>query len=206
MRLVIAPHGDDEAYGCGGMLAKHGDGSVVVFVAAPDFDRVNEIRCAQAVLGYGGWMSLGLPDGAVGDDMPRLVGLLDEVFEEMRPDEVYLPYPGLHQDHVASFEAGMRAVRLSTTESHWMPPTVLVYDVPVYDLDLVERGLRFSVFEELTEQQVDLKARAIGCYESQSVPGPHPGGSDEVLAHAMALGAARGLVAAEAFAPVRMIR
>ena len=57
--------------------------------------------------------------------MRGLVGALDEVLAEWQPSELYLPFPSLHQDHIAAYEAGMRAARLSMTEGHWFTPVGL---------------------------------------------------------------------------------
>ncbi|MBD8606380.1 PIG-L family deacetylase [Aeromicrobium fastidiosum] len=203
-RLVVAPHADDESFGCGGVLAKYPEHSAVVVVAAADEDRRLECKRAQEVLGYRETHFLDLVDGAVGNDMHRLVGLLDDVLNISRPLELYLPYPSMHQDHVATYEAGMRAARLSMTPGHWFPPTVLVYDVAAYDVDLYPTNLQWNVFEPLAEDAIDLKVEAVRSYMSQQVAGPHPANGIKQTAHA--IGSARQLHWAEQFALVRTVR
>ncbi len=99
----------------------------------------------------------------------------------------------------------MRACRQSLNPEHWMPPTVLVYETPTYDLDLQAWGLRFSVFESLTSEQVTRKAQAMAQYESQVLK-PHAGSPDELISRARSLGLARDVEYAEQFAPVRLVR
>ena len=203
-RLILAPHADDEALGCGGLLAKYSNETAVVVLAQPDDVRAKEFDEAQRVLGYQNAYCLGLPDGSVGQHMRELVGLLDSVLIACRPDELYLPYPSVHQDHVATYEAGMRSARLSMTSRHWFPPSVLVYDVAAYDLELYPTDLRWNVFEALEQSHVDLKVRAVNAYASQQVQGPHPLNGIRECAHA--LGSARQVGWAEQFALVRAVR
>lgn len=203
-RLVVAPHADDEVFGCGGVLAKYPEHSAVVIVAGADEDRRLEAKMAREVLGYRETHFLDLPDGSVGTDMHALVGRLDEVLNVSRPLELYLPYPSMHQDHIATYEAGMRAARLSMTPGHWFPPTVLVYDVAAYDVDLYPFHLEWNVFEPLSEEAIDLKVAAIEAYLSRGVTGPHPANGIKQAAHA--IGSARQLHWAEQFALVRTVR
>ena len=84
-RLILAPHCDDETLGCGGLLAKYPDESGVVVVSAPDEVRLKEFQVARDILRYRETYFLGLPDGNLGGDMHRLVGLLDELIAEVRP-------------------------------------------------------------------------------------------------------------------------
>lgn len=203
-RLVVAPHADDEVLGCGGLLAKYPQHSAVAVAAKVDHVRSREFQTAKARLGYSHAFFLELPDGSVGHNMRRLVSLLDEIVNAFRPDEIYLPAPSMHQDHVATYEAGMRASRLSMTQSHWYPPTVLVYDVAAYDTNLYPNDLRWNVFESLTEAHVDAKIAAIRAYTSQLVEGPHPVNGIKQSAHA--LGSARQIPWAEQYALVRSVR
>lgn len=203
-RLVLAPHADDEVLGCGGLLAKYPEESAVLVLARPDGVRAKEFEAAREILGYSTAIFLDLPDGRVGQDMHDLVGMLDSVLGNCRPDELYLPYPSTHQDHVAAYEAGMRSARLSMNAHHWYPPTVMVYDVPAYDLALYPSDLRWNVFESLDESEVDRKVMAVMAYASQQVQGPHPLNGVKDGAHA--LGSPRQVAWAEQYALVRAVR
>ncbi len=136
--------------------------------------------------------------------MPALVSLLDRCLARLQPDELYLPYPSIHQDHVAGYEAGMRSARLSMHAEHWFPPRVLVYDVSAYDLELHPTGLRWNTFEELTPDQALAKAEAIACYSSQMVEGPHP--VNGIMTTAAALGGSRRVAFAEQYSLIRWVR
>lgn len=204
-RVVIAPHGDDAEFGCGGVLAKYPQESVVAVVAEMSPVREVEAKEARDQLGYRDlYQCSGFVDGHVGDDMRRLVSKLDEVLMFFEPEIVYVPSPGSHQDHVAVYEAGIRACRLSMSRVHWSPRSVYVYEVAAYDLELYETGLRYPLVESLTEVQVRAKAAAMGCYVSQQMPGAHP--VNGVVELAQSVGASVGVQYGERFAVLRDVR
>jgi LmbE family N-acetylglucosaminyl deacetylase len=202
--MVLAPHCDDETLGCGGLLAKYPDESVVVVVSEPDEVRLKEFQVAHDILRYSGTHFLGLKDGSIGDDMHTLVGLLDEVIARFRPEELYLPFPSMHQDHIAVYEAGIRAGRLSMSDGHWFTPSLFVYDVAAYDVVLYPTDLRWNVFESLDEDQIDKKVDALSAYASQAITGPHP--INSVKQQAGVVGNARQVAWAEPYALVRGVR
>jgi LmbE family N-acetylglucosaminyl deacetylase len=203
-RVVVAPHCDDETLGCGGLIAKHSDSTAVVVLAEPDAVREKEFLRAKDVLRYAEHRFLNVPDGSLDTDMRALVGELDVVLSEWRPQELYLPFPSLHQDHIAAYEAGMRSARLSMTEGHWFPPAVYVYDVAVYDTVLYPTDLKWNIFESLSEEHIDRKVEALEAYNSQAVTGPHPSNAAKQMAHA--LGVSRQVAWAEQFALIRKVR
>lgn len=203
-RLILAPHCDDETLGCGGLLAKYQHECAVFVMARPDDVRYKEFTEAKRRLGYVMFELLNLPDGHVGQDMAFLVGQLDRLIAVYRPDEMYLPFPSMHQDHIATYEAGVRAGRLSMSIGHHFTPSIFVYDVAAYDLGLYPTDLKFNVFEALTEEHVDAKVEALQCYGSQAVTGPHPVNS--IKQQSATVGHARQVDFAEPFALVRKVR
>lgn len=202
-RLVLAPHCDDETLGCGGLLAKYPDTGVLV-VAAGDEERRAEFERAKKVLGYKHSCFLDFKDGYVGDDMHALVGALDDVIGELKPEELYLPFPSTHQDHIAVYEAGIRAGRLSLSPGHHFTPSLFVYDVAAYDVNLYPTDLKWNVYESLTEAQVLAKVAALREYTSQAMIGPHP--INGIVELAKAAGMARKQDYAEPFALIRAVR
>lgn len=202
-RLVLAPHCDDETLGCGGLLAKYPDTGVLV-ATNPDSERRCEFERAQKLLGFEYACFLHFKDGYVGADMRELVGALDEVIGELRPEELYLPFPSMHQDHIAVYEAGIRTGRLSMNPDHWFTPSIFVYDVAAYDVNMYPTDLKWNVFEPLSEEQVNAKVAALKEYSSQAVAGPHP--INGIKESAKASGHARHLDYAEPFALIRHVR
>lgn len=203
-RLILAPHMDDESMGCGGLLAKHAPECLVAVAADSGPVRRHEFSRAMAVLGVTATAQLGMEDGYADRNIPDLVGRVDDLCREHQPEELYLPFPSLHQDHIAVYEAGMRAARLSMTEGHWSAPQVFVYDVAVYDVNMYPSDLRWNVFEPLTEEQANLKARACEQYVSESPSRPHPISAIKQIAESV--GKTRGLEFAEQYALVRQVR
>ena len=203
-RLVIAPHMDDESMGCGGLMAKYPDECAVVTVTDSGPVRDGEHARAMEILGVTETRTLRFEDGQTTQHMSDLVRALDEVMTELRPDEVYLPYPSLHQDHIAVYEAGMRSSRVSMSASHHFPPSVFVYDIAVYDVNLYPSDLRWNVFEALTQEQIDQKDAACRAYQSEIPTEVHP--INSVRQIAAAVGHVRLLEYAEQYALVRQVR
>jgi N-acetylglucosamine malate deacetylase 1 len=203
-RLILAPHMDDESMGCGGLMAKFPDECDVVTVADSGGVREAEHATAMEILGVTSHRNLGFEDGEVTQRMSDLVRAIDVVTAEVRPEELYLPYPSLHQDHIAVYEAGMRSCRVSMSADHWYPPSVFVYDIAVYDVNLYPTDLRWNVFEALDEQQIDQKTRACQAYQSEIPTEVHP--INSVRQIAAAVGQVRLVPFAEQYALVRQIR
>lgn len=207
-RLVVAPHMDDESFACGGLLAKYPGSIAVVVVTEPDTEqdpkRRREFYRAMKTLGVAHWETLLFPDCSGRAVERELVAELDRVMAEHQPRELYLPTPGVHQDHIATYEAGVRSARLSMSKGHHYPPCVLLYDDPTYDLQLDLIAPRWDMFEILTEEQIDLKVRACREYRSQTVEGPHP--ANGLKEHAADVGRARGVAYAEQYQVVRWMR
>jgi len=127
--LVLAPHMDDEALGCGGSLHRHvlaGESVTVAYLTdgrkgdpalnALDLpadererreDRLAVVRCDEArrsaaILGVHDLRFLGNRDQELSVS-PKTRRQVRELLEEVRPDLVYLPFPtDHHPDHRAT--------------------------------------------------------------------------------------------------------
>jgi N-acetylglucosamine malate deacetylase 1 len=139
--LVLSPHPDDEAIGCGGTLARHvaeGDAVRVVFVTSGEAGghgrppaetarvREAEASAAGSILGVE-WVEFWRePDGRVRADR-RLVRRVCEWIETWRPDIIYVPHPGeTHRDHRATTRVVRQAV---ARELSAIRPLVRMYEV-----------------------------------------------------------------------------
>ncbi len=125
--LVIAPHPDDEAIGCGGTLCKHSmrsDHIAVVFLTSGELglkklsrEKAWRIREAEArrslkVLGSDTMDFLRLPDWCLGDNIAKGARLLRPILTREAPDVIYLPHPlEWHPDHKASLSILRSALR-----------------------------------------------------------------------------------------------
>lgn len=196
-RLVVAPHAGDEVSGCGGMIAKHCGETSVVTLTDPGSDQWGQVRTARRMLGDPRSIFLGLPDGNLTGDMDQLVGALAEVLAQVRPVELYLPYPWLHHDHLVAYEAGLRATRSPVT--HDGPAvSVLVYGVGAIDVSDYPADIHWGVRETLSEEDVDRKVAAAMAHRSA--------GARDLKSAAQAVGAAGDLDWAELFARVGSAR
>jgi LmbE family N-acetylglucosaminyl deacetylase len=135
--------------------------------------------------------------------MAYLVGMLDRLIAATRPEALYLPFPSMHQDHLAGYEAGVRAGRLSMSNGHWFTPSLYVYDVSAYDVTIYPSELKWNLFESLNEEHIDKKVAALSEYSSQAVTGPHP--INSIKEHAQATGNARQLPWGEPYAVIRQV-
>ena len=168
--LVVAPHPDDEVFGCGGMLAFHaGEQAEVRIVVVSDGvagdpdgsaddirqTRIAESRAAAEALGLGekaDYRFLEIPDGAVGE-RGDLAQLLSRELDDFAPELVYGPSPQeLHPDHRASARALLSALAAGPERR------VFLYGVN----SQVAAGILFD-----TTPVSEKKAAAIGCLASQ---------------------------------------
>lgn len=202
-RLIIAPHCDDESLGCGGLLAKHPDECTVAVLSDKGDGRITEFEKARDVLGYSQSVIAPFRTGTLADSSRALTTWLDTVLQEQRPDELYLPTPGVHQDHLAAYEAGMRSARKSYTGSSWFVPSVYLYDIPSYSAELYTVPYTWCRFLSLTEAEMDTKVLAVEAYQSQMVGAFNP--ARLAREHAEYLGARVSVKYAEQFAVVREV-
>lgn len=165
--LVVAPHPDDEVFGCGGMLAWHARlGATVRIVvlsdgAAGDPDhrdqrivetRQRESLAAGKVLGFSDYRFLDLRDGQLGA-VPDLHERIARELEEFQPELVYGPSPTeLHADHRATARALVAAL------SRGPRRRVLLYGV--------NNQVVANVLFDTTSVRAQ-KLAAVECFESQ---------------------------------------
>jgi LmbE family N-acetylglucosaminyl deacetylase len=149
--LIISPHPDDEAIGCGGTLRKHVEDGDVVSVAfltsgeagghdrPPDETasvREAEARLAADILGYHHLWFWRYPDGGL-DGCDALGPRMLEILQSDTWDRVYVPHEReSHRDHQGAARAVLAAVRCLEDTAR---PLVLGYEVwtPLQELDVI---------------------------------------------------------------------
>lgn len=126
--LILAPHADDEAIGCGALIArKAAAGTEVVIVIASDGrasmraadvggDELARLRRIEAIDAAS---ALGLPpeavrflpfeDSTLDQNRAPLLEAIKRVAEEVQPDEIYSPHADQHDDHRTLSEVGRTA-------------------------------------------------------------------------------------------------
>ncbi len=166
--LVLAPHADDEAIGCGGTLHRHAcAGHEVTPVVVTDgaaghaftdlrgaelvARRREEARQGAAAMGLRPPVFLDFPDGSLRADrtlVNRLAGLL----QELQPQVVYVPSVfDSHPDHRQVFAAARRAMARYRADC----------EVWLYEVWSPLPANRVVVIDP------EAKAAAIRCYRSQ---------------------------------------
>lgn len=170
--LVISPHPDDEAIGCGGTLRRHvvdGDEVHVIFLTSGEQGghgldpgetariREHEALAAGRLLGFNAPEFWHEPDGAV-EATDKLVARLVDTIAELQPGFLYVPHDReMHADHQAAFLTVRRA--LAKLKASQQRPLVRLFEVwtPIQDMDeIVDIS---DVIEE--------KLEAVRLYDSQ---------------------------------------
>jgi LmbE family N-acetylglucosaminyl deacetylase len=171
--LVLAPHPDDEVYGCGGLLRLLVEQGAIVHVLVftngaqggdSDSDelitrRRAESQAAATVIGYSGLTFLDYEDRSLGFD-DGLIQTLLESLAEHQPDLVLAPaITERHPDHQVLALAAVEALRQLD-----QPVTLGFYEVsaPLIANALIDIS---SVFER--------KARAMSCFATQEALEPY---------------------------------
>jgi len=117
--LALGAHPDDIEYGCGGTFLKFARQGVNIYfmvLTKGEFGgdpgvRQKEQEEAMKLLGvkkiyWGGCVDTELPNERI------IITKIDEVIEEVKPDEVYVNYlEDIHQDHRALAECALAATR-----------------------------------------------------------------------------------------------
>ena len=192
--LFVAAHPDDEVIGAGGSLLSHFESCKIVHVTdgapADMFDAQRAgftsrrdyavARCEEAAtaLSLAGItknqiIELGVTDQRASHELVRLVRLLSELFDELKPEILVThPYEGGHPDHDSSVFAVHAARQLLLSENATAPQIVEMTsyhqrdDETVYSEFLSSEGCVPVTFELSTAQRT-LKRKMFDCFVTQ---------------------------------------
>lgn len=209
--LVIAPHGLDEALGCGGAMARHADEGDAVHVLILFGDgtgrdaarRVNAQKAAK-ILGANAPRFAGFPENR-SDTVPLLdvVAAIERCAAEVKPNVVYVSHGGnLNVDHQTSFRAAATALRPVPGAS---VRAIYAYEIlSSTDWAPAGTGAPFlpNRFVEISAQ-LERKLQALEAYGDEMRPAPHARSLEGVRALARHRGGTIGVEAAETLAVVR---
>ena len=170
--LVLAPHPDDEVFGCGGAIlrhAAHGDAVHVIIASDGAFHceaeqkashtamRQAESNAAARTMGYGQPEYWGLPDRGISCDEP-LIQRITSAIAAFKPDLVMAPsIYEVHPDHLALGTAALQAVRRHASDTH--PLSLAMYEVGV-------PMQRPNILLDISDLQAR-KQQAMACFASQ---------------------------------------
>ncbi len=171
--LVLAPHADDEALGCGGTIALCVSKGAEVRVAAVSDGggmlsasgderaaiiekRRRETGEASRILGVAHMYYLDFPDGALRSHKVEIKEKIDDIVSQFRPDIVLSPSPmDAHDDHIAVSEIArgllspLRELKVGFYEIYEAVRFNCLVDISSV-LDIKERAIlayRYSLFD-----------------------------------------------------------
>lgn len=206
--LVVAPHADDETFGCGGTIAKLSNQGVRVdlLLGTLGYDqdsfliREKEMLHAMLVMNMKTWSLIRAFEEGRMDQLHQVVMIsaIEEFIEKNRYDVVFIPYPSHHQDHIVMHQACMAALRPGT----FQPKMVLMYEYtyPTWEVPDQYNG-RF--FVDITDT-FETKKEALLAYKTQLRDDHSPVSVGAVTIMAMARGLSIGVNMAEMFYVIQM--
>lgn len=166
--LVLAPHADDEVFGCGGSLAALAARGAVISVIIISEDAIPDTRMAEStaaaqVLGYPPPTCWGHADRGLEAAVPTLTQQITEHLERLRPTLLFAPSAWeMHPDHRAvcdaALQAGQRYAAMQRQNGENCGLRIALYEVglPLPVTDLVDITPHW-----------DQKREAMQCFASQ---------------------------------------
>jgi LmbE family N-acetylglucosaminyl deacetylase len=165
--LVLAPHPDDEIFGCAGAIAahlQHGASVHVVVLTEGSLQGIGDVRAheclaAAAILGYGQPIFWSEPDRSLAAS-DRLINRLADFLNSKQIDLLYAPSPWeIHPDHRQAYWLAVEAVRRVDGFCR-----IAFYEVG--------SALRPNLLLDITPY-LELKQQAMACFRSQMVFQPY---------------------------------
>ena len=222
--LVIAAHPDDEILGCGGLISKyqsHGVIFKIVFIGEGSTCRFEDPSCEDGLAAIEQRSASAikalnclkiediefnnLPCGRLDQTPIILINKIIEIaINGFMPDTVltHSPYDA-NNDHKIVFHSTIMATRPGA-QNHVR--RLMSYEVLSSSEWAYVDAFIPNYFEELTEQDVEVKWQALSFYESEIKCFPFPRSSDGIRTLAMMRGMQSGFKFAEAFHLIRMFQ
>jgi len=161
--VVLAPHPDDEVFGCGGTLAQLASGGasieVILVSQGPQAQtRYAESAAAATLLGYPAPLQWLFEDRGLEASQAALIEQLTEHLLASQPTLLFAPSLWeMHPDHRAVCDAAIQAVRAYHRATQ-APLTLALYEI----------GVPLSVTDLVDISSVErLKREAMHCFTSQ---------------------------------------
>tara|TARA_R100001163_G_C4967598_1_gene128861 strand:- start:84 stop:701 length:618 start_codon:yes stop_codon:yes gene_type:complete len=165
-KLVISPHIDDEVLGCGGILDED---TFILECGVDDYhivcrsDRIAELKEAKKILNF----SFDILNNKVNFyNMRYMIDSFSKYINDIKPEEIYIPYPSYNQDHKEVYEAALVALR--PHDINYFVKKVFVYEQPhVFLWDHthnINDSFKPNYFKSI---DIDKKIKAYECLKSQ---------------------------------------
>ena len=217
--IVIAPHPDDEVFGCGGTISRFASEGADVYVAIitkgdstlckpEEVEQGREhARQAHKLLGVKKTLFFeGIPAAFV-DTVPhsKLNKLIRELIDNITPDIMFIPFIGdIHFDHRLIFESCLVAIRPNGQK---IPREVYAYETlseTNWNAPMLSYAFTPNTFIDISEH-LENKLKAASIFKGQIKPFPNERSLEALRALAIQRGAQVGLHAAEGFVLIRAI-
>ena len=217
--LVIAPHADDETFGCGGtilrMLDYHIEVKVIVVVHGKTkfhhlgereiewYEREEEFNSVMEHLGVKdrGQILVGLDSKLDSIPIATIINPLETIQKEFQADTWLIPGPSFHQDHDTVYKAAIAAGRPFTD---FAPKNIACYELPTYVYGPKHMTFYPNLFIDI-EPYLKKKIEAVNLYKSQLRPPNSLLSTSKLKSWAETRGGQAGLKAAEAFEIVKSV-
>lgn len=217
--LVVAAHSDDEALGCGGTIAAHaaaGEAVHALFLtngvgaraATTSSLEANRRRIAAAeagkILGISSTVHFDFPDNRLDTvSLLDVIQAVENVVQDVQPEMIYTHHADdLNVDHRVCHQAVVTACRpqpgagvSSIFGFEVASSTEWAFSSPAFDP---------RHFVDISDH-LGTKLQALGAYDEEMRPPPHPRSARSIEALARWRGATVGCIAAEAFSVIRQI-
>jgi LmbE family N-acetylglucosaminyl deacetylase len=226
--LVIAPHADDEAFGCAGTMARIkslGGEVFVVVVSVGDLvhydgkgkavtgtSRTQELNEAMKLLRVDDfdilYQSTELHERI--DTLPRreLIERLERdgrlAMNKIKPTMVAIPAISYNQDHEAVFRAALTACRPGVPEWKHLQPIVLSYDNTALFWSLEREKFHPNLYIDISDF-LDIKIAALEKHQSQIKPPIHHSSPENLRHLSLTRGREISTIAAEAYMCLRFV-
>jgi N-acetylglucosamine malate deacetylase 1 len=211
--LVVAAHPDDETLGCGGALLRHvAEGDTIHWViatamtaatghsAAQIEGRSKEIGAVSKAFNFASVTQFGFESAGL-YTVPRtqIIGKLSELIAKIKPQTVYLPFPGdVHSDHRILFECALAATKKFRAPFISKILTCEILSETEFGLDPSRTPFRPNLFINISDY-LDEKIRIMNLYQGETGEFPFPRSETAIRALATLRGAQSATTCAEAF-------
>lgn len=215
--LVISAHPDDETLGAAGTILKYkAYGHKAYWLNVTNMKtefgyekkaasrRASEIKKVVRAYGFDGFFDLGLrPAGLDGYGRHFLIQRITDVFAEVRPEVVLLPFKNdAHSDHRIVFEAALPCTKIF--RHPYVNKVLSMEVVSETDYASADAGFVPDYFVDITEY-MEMKLKIAGIYRTEVSRHPFPRSCETLRAQAMVRGSQASCKYAEAFKVLKVI-
>lgn len=209
--LVISPHPDDETLGAGGTILKLvNEGHQVFWLNITNMKeeygyaketiekRLNEILKVKNALGIRQIYDLKLkPAGLDTYPMNVIIQKIKEVFDEVRPSLVILPYLyDAHSDHKIVFEAASACTK--AFRAPYIKTVLCMEIISETNYSYVENTFKPNYYVDISDY-IDKKIEIVSNYNGEILPPPFPRNHESIKSLAAYRGSSCAKHYAEAF-------